>query len=329
MQTLDAEALARDFVRALRAQRSQRGFSRRLGYRTNIAYRWESGRCWPTAAGILAALDRLGHAPREKLRGLYARPPAWLERHRAVSARLVAALLHDMQGDVSHLQLAKASGFSRFQVSRWLNGVTEPRLPEFFRMLDAMSSRALEFVALFFDPAGLPSVAGSWKRLEALRLAAYEAPWSHAVLRVLELEAYAALPRHRRGWIAERLGIAPADEKRALELLAEAGQVRWDGRHYQVVQLSTIDTRRDPARSRELRAFWIAEARKRLQENRPGFYSYNLFSVSERDFQRIRELHLRYYREMRAIVAESKNSERVGLFCTQLMPLDPGPWPGA
>jgi transcriptional regulator with XRE-family HTH domain len=328
METVDTERLAAEFLRALRGRRSQRALSRRLGYRTNIAYRWESGRCWPTACKTLEALERLGLSPIEKLRGFFAREPSWLRARTRPSAALVSELLRDLRGQQSLVSLAERSGFSRFQLARWLSGTAEPRLPELLLLIEALSLRLVEFVSLFFEPARLPSIAPLARRHEALRQAAYAAPWSHAVLRALELDAYVRLPRHAPGWLAERLGIALADEQQALKLLACAGQVRWDGRRYRVVQLSAIDTRKEPERSRALRAFWIEQARARMLAQRPGLYSYNLFSVSEHDLQRIGELHARYYREMRAIIAESQPSERVALFCMQLVPLDAGPWPG-
>ena len=56
----DYQRIARDFLRALRGRRSQAAFSRRLGYRTNVAYTWESGRAFPTAATVLNAAVRSG-----------------------------------------------------------------------------------------------------------------------------------------------------------------------------------------------------------------------------------------------------------------------------
>ena len=50
--------------------------------------------------------------------------------------------------------------------------------------------------------------------------------------------------------------------------------------------------------------------------------SYNLFTVSERDLGRLRELHLAYFRELRAIVAESEPAERVVVANVQLFGLD-------
>lgn len=53
-------ALAIELLRALRGRRSQTAFSKRLGYKSNIAQRWESGHSLPTAASFLTCCMRLG-----------------------------------------------------------------------------------------------------------------------------------------------------------------------------------------------------------------------------------------------------------------------------
>lgn len=45
-------------------------------------------------------------------------------------------------------------------------------------------------------------------------------------------------------------------------------------------------------------------------------------AVSNADFARLKELHLAYFREMQALVADSAPSERVVLFNTELFALD-------
>jgi hypothetical protein len=52
---LDFERASRELIRAIRGERSQVALSRRLGYRSNVVYMWESGRRWPTAAETLRA----------------------------------------------------------------------------------------------------------------------------------------------------------------------------------------------------------------------------------------------------------------------------------
>jgi hypothetical protein len=52
-----------------------------------------------------------------------------------------------------------------------------------------------------------------------------------------------------------------------------------------------------------------------------GQFSFNLFSVSEADLERLRELQLGYFRELRRIVSSSSPSERVVLVNLQLFDL--------
>ena len=124
---------------------------------------------------------------------LYARPPVWLSEVDIASPGGVAALLTDLKGSRSILEIAKATGHNRYTVSRWLKGEVEPRLPDFLCLLQAVSLRLLDFTAGLVDPAQLPSLAVPWRRLEAARRTAYDFPLSHAVLRALELEAYQEL----------------------------------------------------------------------------------------------------------------------------------------
>jgi transcriptional regulator with XRE-family HTH domain len=320
---VDHERLASDWLRAIRGRRSQRAFSRRLGYRSNIAYRWESGVCFPTAREVLAVCERFG-LDVEVAAGTFLAPtanrPAELELTRAEG---LAAFLEVARGEATIVDLAKRSGHSRFAVSRWLKGEAEPRLPEFLAVLEAATFRSLDFVSAFTDPAKLPSVADEWRALEAARNVAYDVPWSPAVLRVLELEDYPKQKRHRPGWIAARIGITEEEETRCLNALLAARQVRLERGRYVVDRNRTVDTRADPRRSREVRAHWIDVARERLTGGVPGTFGYNVMALSLGDLEKLRELHVAYFRDMQALVADSP-SECVVLFNTQLVRLDGG-----
>jgi hypothetical protein len=60
---------------------------------------------------------------------------------------------------------------------------------------------------------------------------------------------------------------------------------------------------------------------RRISNGSEGLYSYNLCCVSERDYQKMQGLHCAYFRQLRAIVAESTPSERVVLANLQLFAL--------
>jgi Domain of unknown function (DUF4423) len=319
---MDYEMAARELIRALRGGRSQGAFSRRLGHRGNVAYGWESGRRFPTASRTLFAARRMGVDVRAAVEAFYGAPPNWLGEVDIARPEGVARLLRDLRGRTSIGDLAARSGRSRFRVSRWLAGESEPRLPDFLRMIEATSLRVLDFIAAFADPAKMPSVAHEWEALERARRAAYEMPWSHAVLRAIELRQYQALAKHEPGWIARRLAISDEEEARCLDMLLGCGEIRRHRGRLVLGQPRAVDTRRDPKAGQRLKQWWARVALERIERDTEGLYSFNLFTVSEADHQRLRELHLAYFRELRTIVAKSAPAERVVLANVQLLGLD-------
>jgi hypothetical protein len=322
MEPVNFEDLAAELLRALRGRRSQVAFSRRLRYQSNVAYLWESQRSWPTAAVTLLAAERVGVDVTAAVRSFSGAEPSWLADQPVASRSGVARWLDDMRGDTTILELAHRSGRSRFAVARWLKGQSEPRLPDFLRLIDATTSRLVDFVACFVSAERLPSVRERWRQLEAARRMVWDLPWSPAVLLMLQTEAYRALPAHEPGWIAERIGVAPSVEAECLEVLAATGQVRKRKRRWEVVQEQTIDTRPDRDAGRALKSWWTEVGLQSIRKNAPGLFSFNVFSVSERDLARLEEMQRAYYRSMRAIIASSTPAERVVVANLHLFPID-------
>jgi transcriptional regulator with XRE-family HTH domain len=319
---MDHRALASELIRGLRAHRSQRGLSRRLGYTTNVVYTWEAGLRFPTAAETFRVAARVGIDPGGALRRFQPDASPSGAGFDLASPEGVAALLRAMAGRIRTVELAARSGFSRHAVGRWLTGRTQPRLPQFLTLIEAITLRLPDFLSCFVEPAGLPSLVEAWRDLEARRALARELPWSQAVLRCLELGAYERLPGHRRGWIADRLGIGPEEEERCLEALVSSGQVVWDGDRYRAEAVVTVDTRQDPEAGRRMRRHWGQVALERIDAGRSGQFSYNVMSVSRADLERIREMHLAYFRAVRSLVADSDPCERVVVLNLQLFELD-------
>lgn len=318
---MDFENLSSELIRAIRAHRSQVQLSRRLGYRSNVVYTWESGRRWPTAAETLRACHRTGIDVEAALLRLLRQKPDWLDGVDPWSPEAVAGLLDDLRGRTSITDLAERAGLHRSRVSRWLTGRTEPRLPDFLRLVEAASARLVDLLVALVGADTVPAIAPIWARMEAHRRGAGEHPWTQAIVRVLELDTYRALPAHKPGWIAAHLGISLEEEARCIQFLDETGQISWDGLRYQVDTL-LVDTSRTPGLGPRLKAHWSQVAAQRIQAGAPGQFSYNVFTVSRADFERIREAHLAYFRSMRAIVAASEPGEVVAVVNVQLFGLD-------
>lgn len=319
---MNFDRIASELLRAIRGKRSQLAFSRRLGYRSNIAARWEAGRCWPTAAGTLSALQRTGLDVRACLRAFFRIDRPWLTDLDPCTREGVAALLGDLRGNVSIVEVAHTAGFSRFSVARWLHGDAQPKLPEFLQLIEALSLRLLDFVGVFTDPSKLPSLNEAWARHNAARDAAFERPWSHAVLRALELEDYRQRSQHQSSYLAQRLGIPAREVDRCLAVLDRAGQIARRGALWSPTDEGAIDLRSDTERLRNLKAFWLDVARQRLQDGVDGVFGFNVFACSQADLVALRELYLAYFHQMRSRIGQSTPSECVALFSTQLVQLD-------
>jgi DNA-binding phage protein len=320
---MDFARISGDWLRLMRGKRSQRGFSKRLGYASNIAYRWETGVCHPLGREALALAKRDGAAGRAALVAFLGGPLPPALRDVDLGTRMgLAQLLRELRGESSLVELARRSGHSRFSIARWLNGEAEPRLPELLAVVEATTFRLLDFLACFTNIERLPSVAEEYRALEAARKTAYDVPWSHAVLRALEISDYRALGRHRPGWLAKRLGISREEEERCLAALATARQIKLEGRLWVVDRSRTIDTRAHPERGRRLKAAWLKVALERLESGVNGIFGYNLMAVSRADLARLRDMHVAYFRSMQALVADSTPSECVVLFNTELFALD-------
>ncbi len=321
---MDHAQIAREFLVALRGRRSQVQWSRRLGYKSNVAYTWEAGRRYPTAAETMRAAARTNIDLGAAFAEFYgATEPTWLDEHDDLrTPGAMAAFLDELRGGTSITDLARRAGISRYSVSRWLSGQTQPRLPDFFRLIESASLRLVDFVTCFVDPHHMPSILPIHQRLEARRTGAFEHPWTQAVLRCVELEAYRALPKHQPGWMAARLGIEPEVEQRSLDHLMLTGQLTRRNGKYQL-QTMTVDTRRDPRVSRHLKAHWASVGVDRIRAEAPGQFSYNVFGISAAAFERIRQLHLAYYYELRGIVDENPSTEHVAVANIHLFMLDP------
>lgn len=315
---MDYENLARELVRALRGSRSQVALSRRLGYASNVAYAWEAGRRWPTAAEFFRMASRVGVDVEAAIVGFFRGRPGWLGSLDPTSPKGVAALLADLRGKTPLVEVAERVTQSRYTVSRWCSGQTEPRLPDFLRLFEALSLRLLDLLAELVSIEHLPSARRPWRALQNQRNLAYERPWTQAILRVLELEGYHG--GRDEAWMAGRLGIATEALRDDLEALRHAGVVqRVRGRW--VARRLAVDTRPGDAANRALKAHWSEVAAERVRAGSEGLFAYNVFSCSREDLARLREIQLAVFRELRGVVAGSP-PEVVAVVNQQLFALD-------
>jgi hypothetical protein len=322
MQSLDAEKLTVELVRALRGKRTQTGFSRALGYRSNIVHRWETAQCAPRAARFLSLCLRLKPATVDLFPAFLKRTPSWHDARAPFGPSSVAAFLRELRGKAPIAHLAQHTGYNRYQIGRWLAGKAEPRLPEFLALVEAESRRLPDLLAALVDPGNLPSVAARWKQTLRAREAAYSSPISHAVLRALELESYRKQPPAQAcSWLSQQLGISREEVEAGLAVLHTSGQVKKRAGRFVPHRVLSVETSHDPERARALKASWAELALGRLRAGLPGFHGYSVFATSRAGLTRLRELELEYVRGMQSVIASAEPAECVGVYCVHLLDL--------
>jgi len=311
------EAIAQQFIRALRGRRSQRAFSKRLGYRSNPVALWETGRRYPTAAETLR-LCKVVRINVAKALELFHRPSAGAFKH---GDQGVANWLEALRGDTSITSLASRVGASRFAVSRWLSGATRPRLPDFLRLVEALTGRITDFVGALVPLDKLPDLYAQRAAEETARTLSRREPWTAAILLMLETDAYGKLRAHDDGWVATRLGVPSELVADVISALAAAKIVERQKNRYVAVRELHTYSRGAPVSLRK--QHWARVAAERMPTARDGdYFTFVVGTLSREDFaflrRRLRETLQRTLAEISA-----SDSEMVALMNIHLVGWDP------
>ena len=283
--------------------------------------RWEVGECLPTASKFLAVCTLQRIDLEACIEAFYGRRPSWLNGVADISSVAASRLLADHKGKRHLESLAHLTGFSRYQLSRWVHAQSEPRLDEFLRVLDVCTQRLPDLIALLVAPERVPAIAEAWIRLERARALAYEFPWSQAVLRALEVETDPGSYNTHLDFLAHKLGCPEETIVEALQALEQAGQIVSNESGWVPNEVTHINTSKESTQARKVKATWTRIALSRLERGDPGFFGYTVFSVSQADLRKIRDLQLDYIRAIEGIITQSTRSECVGLLCVQLLDL--------
>lgn len=311
---MQMEEAAKQLLRALRGKRSQVSFSRRLGYEGNVSASWEAGRRFPTACEALRAATLVGV---DVANAFNLFEPSCVPE--GFGKAELAEWCDRLRGKETAASLSSRSSLSRDAVGRILRGQSEPRLPEFLSLVSAITGRVADLVARLADIDKIPALAEQYRLQCAARELAFAEPWSVPILRLIETETFQK-KAFEPGRLALILGIDIETEQRCLEALCNAAVLTKDETTYRVLRALTVDARGQPDRLWELKRHWARTGADFVgQETPTNRFSYNLFSCSAADFERIRELQWQFYHQVRGIVASSLPVERVGLLNLQLV----------
>jgi transcriptional regulator with XRE-family HTH domain len=315
------EEVARQLLRALRGPRSQVAFSRRLGYSTNVAAKWERGVRYPTLGQVLRAAIRLGVDVGAAIDRFH--PPASAAFDPARPDE-VHGWLQVLAAQVPRADLAERAGLSRHQVGRLLRGDNAGRLPESLALVEGATGRVVDLVALLVDVERVPALRERVLRREATARWATEHRWGPAVLAVLDTLPAGSSREQAVRWLAERLPLDSAEAE--LDAAIAAGAVEEDEG---LIHLPRRESLTAPAVDlRQIRSHWATVVAERALDPGPAdVISFNAFSVARADLTRIQELQRAYFREVRSIVAASGPSEVAAVLVVATVGFTPGRTP--
>lgn len=319
MQT-SYELASSELLRAIRGARSQVGFSRRLGFRSNVAAKWESGQRMPTAAGALRYARRAGVDVARALKEFH---PATSPLLAELEARSIAAWLEALRGAQSVNELAARSKLSRFSVSRFLSGRSEPRLSQFLALVDALTDRLPDLVEALVGVAKVPSLALRYQRVHAAREAMFEQPLCLAVMCLLDTRPLDVPSDEQVRMLAATLGRSTRLVRACIQTLLRGGVVTEANGRYRLTGALSIDTHAAPERERRARTHWAKVALERMQAPLPSdLFSYNVFSITRADYAKLMQLQRELFRGARALIAASDPTQIAGLLLVQLIGWD-------
>lgn len=321
VEAVDWERAASQLLRAIRGDRSQVAFSRRLGYRSNPVADWEAGRRQPTAAEMLRACDRAGIDVPAAFASF---TPGSFQLLGQGDDQGVADWLSAQRGALTLQDVADRCDRSRYAVGRWLSGATRPRVPDFLRLVQALTGRCVDLIGGLVDLKQVAAVRGVQERLSAVRRIAAEAPWTLAVRQLLATTSYRRLPTHRPGWIADRLGLDMAEEARCLSLLEEAEVVAWDGRRYALTGREPVQHPDADVREKLFRHWNDVAVRRREAPGGRDWSEGLVFACSREDLAHVREVLQQALSEVGAVQAGSE-PQKVGYVQLSLVELTDPP----
>lgn len=318
---LDFEQASRELLRALRAQRSQTAFSRRLGYRSNVAAKWESGQRMPTASEALRYSTLLGMDMCARLKRFHPNVQVETASGEIVLHRWLSAL----RGEQRLSDLASKCGLSRYSIGRFLTGHSQPRLPQFLSLLEALTQRVDEFVDAWVGIDDVPTLKPRLVRARAARHAMLQRPLCLAVMCLLDTRPLRGRVQSEQEDELARLLERPVSEMReCLDVLCTGGVIALTQGRYQPVSALTVDTRASRAQQLGQQGHWAQLAARRAAH--PGVhdvFSYNVFSIARADYDKLRQLQREFYRTARALIAGSDPTELGGLLLVQMIAWDP------
>ncbi len=289
-------SLRRELLQIIRGHRSQAFINRRLGFKFNQIYRWESGYTAITWTDFLK-LASVCHVDVESA----LRKVLLFEGNPRRSDLLIKHLI----GETSVTRIASILGKSRFTVARWVKAQSEPTLDDMLSLFHLQALLLGELLGCLVPVEQLSSLDPQLKRQHLQKQLFYSDPRIGVAIRCFELKDYQELRQHQEGFISRKLGIDINDERELILKMNSAGMIKKLKGKY-TVQLRRIDTSGHFIGNTKIKKYWTHVACNYLEKlkepPRDALFGYHVFSASSRTRKEIQKAMAEFQAQVKALI---------------------------
>lgn len=307
--------IKKELLKCIRGQKSQTQINRKLGFGFNQIYRWESGLvriswgdfvklCDACKVDLKNALQKTVKFSDEKIDG----------------TSLVKALI----GSDKITKIAKEVKISRFILSDWIKGHSEPPLEGILKLL-AHQDLLMYFIESLIDikDSELFNKIASDKK-SGLNFF-YENPPASAVLMCLELKSYQNLSKHSSQFISQKAQMVEADVDKYLQQMLQLNLINLENGKYNK-NAAKFNTKGDFEGDKQLRSYWVHKGlqfdRKRLQITEDSSFGYMLVSADKKKIAKMKEAYLQALQAFYSFGDDShSDDDELTILTFQMFPL--------
>lgn len=298
----------------MRGGRSQNYVNRKLGYKFNQVYRWESGYT------SIAWSDFLKFASVCRVDTKSALSETLLFKG---SQQKSEDLITHLIGDAKVSSVSTLLSKSRFTVGRWLRAESEPMLEDILALIHFQGLALAEFIEKLVPLDSITEIEPQLLSRKRQKQLFCEEPRVAAVLVCFTLSSYLQLPRHEVGFVANKLNLDLDTEKILIQKLVEVGLIHNVDGKFKVAD-ARINTRSNFEDWLGLRKFWTKQALEYLenlkaQPNDVTTFGYHVFAISPKATKELQKALVDFYSNAKAIIGNDKDTaEEIFLLNLQL-----------
>jgi transcriptional regulator with XRE-family HTH domain len=311
---MDYSQLKKELLPHLRGRIPQSQVDKKLGVTFTKTYRWESGTThlmWSDFVSLCIALkipinDFLKEA---------------FTYHGEIKSS--APLVQHLTGTSTQKEILEVFQISRYTLSRWLSGFSEPTFEQMLALMDFGSPDFLRFLELITAGTILPSTQErtTQDRLKMKHTMSY--PWLPVLLSALELKSYRSNPSDQ--YLAVKTKLPIEEIHKALKELQESSIIEWTGAYWR-----TLVHRRYLQSSREdnqhmaryvfdtsLKAIDTSAGNKNMR------LSWTIFSLNKKAYAEIIQRYTEFFNDLGKIVAANQeDADNIFLFSAGIIDYD-------